>query len=64
MNGSIINDEKDIEFFIKNNGFLDVSFVFIQSKNSPRFKGDAVGNFIFGVKSFLKMSQLYLKMIK
>ena len=54
VNGSIINDEKDIEFFIKNNGFLDVSFVFIQSKNSPRFKGDAVGNFIFGVKSFFE----------
>lgn len=54
VNGNIIKEEQDIDFFINHNGVLDVTFVFIQSKNQNKFKGDAIGTFILGVKSFFE----------
>ena len=52
VNGNIIKSKEEIDYFIENNGTLDVTFAFIQSKNSSKFRGEQVGNFIFGVKSF------------
>lgn len=54
VNGSIIKAEEDIDSLIRKNGSLDITFVFIQSKNQSKFKGDAIGNFIFGVKCFFE----------
>lgn len=51
VNGSIVTSEEEIDFLRERNGSLDVIFALIQSKNSSKFKGDHVGNFIFGVKS-------------
>lgn len=51
VNGSIVTSEEEIDFLRERNGSLDVIFALIQSKNSSKFKGDQVGNFIFGVKS-------------
>lgn len=33
---------------------LDVKFIFIQSKTSPKFDSSSIGTFIFGVKDFFK----------
>jgi hypothetical protein len=33
---------------------LDVQFVFIQAKTSPKFKAEEIGTFIFGVKDFFR----------
>jgi len=52
VNGNIIQNQEEIEFLINRNGYLNVSFLFIQTKNSPKFKGDQVGSLIFGLKSF------------
>ena len=52
VNGNIIKNEEEIDFLCERNGTLDVTFALIQSKSSPKFKGEQVGNFIFGVKSF------------
>lgn len=52
VNGNIIQTTAEIDSLIKINGFLSVQFIFIQSKESSKFKGDQVGTFIFGVKSF------------
>lgn len=51
VNGNIVNSEEEINFLLQRNGTLNVIFALIQSKNSPKFKGEQVGNFIFGVKS-------------
>lgn len=51
VNGAIIQNEEEIDFLLNRNGTLDVTFAFIQSKNSSKFKGDQIGNFIFGIKS-------------
>lgn len=50
VNGRIITNEEEIEFLRNKNGTLDVTFALIQSKNSPKFKGDQILNFITGVK--------------
>jgi hypothetical protein len=52
VNGNIVKAEEEIEYLRKNNGYLDVSFSFIQTKKSTSFKGDQVGTLIFGIKSF------------
>ncbi|AOE39099.1 hypothetical protein BEE12_04000 [Pantoea agglomerans] len=51
VNGSIVDSVEEIDFLLKRNGSLDVTFALIQSKNSNKFRGDQIGNFIFGVKS-------------
>lgn len=50
INGNIITDEEEIDYFIKQNGILNVTFVLIQSKNSEKFKGEQIGTFLHGVK--------------
>lgn len=52
VNGNIIRNQEDILYFLDKNGYLDVSFTFIQTKKSPKFNGDQIGNLIFGIKSF------------
>lgn len=54
INGNIIKEEEDVDSLVKRNGYLDVTFVFIQSKNQSKFQNDKVSNFIFGVKSFFE----------
>ncbi|MDN5506193.1 MAG: AIPR family protein [Comamonas sp.] len=52
VNGNIVQSIEDISYFTEKNGYLDVSFSFIQTKKSSKFSGDQVGNLIFGIKSF------------
>lgn len=52
INGNIITDEDEIDYFIKQNGCLDVTFVLIQSKTQSHFEGSDVGTFLYGVKAF------------
>jgi len=51
VNGNIINNPEEIDFFLSKNGYIKATFALIQSKTSPKFNGEQVGNFIFGVKS-------------
>lgn len=52
VNGNIVQSEEEAEYLCSKGHVLDVSFTFIQSKNSARFKGDQVGTLIFGLKNF------------
>lgn len=52
VNGNIVTSPEAIEYLLKQNGYLDVSLSFIQTKKSSSFKGDQVGTFIFGIKNF------------
>jgi hypothetical protein len=51
VNGNIINSPEEIDFFLSKNGYIKATFALIQSKTSPKFSGEQVGNFIFGIKS-------------
>lgn len=52
VNGNIVKKVEEVDYLIKKNGYLDVAFIFIQSKSSSKFKGEQVGTFIFGLKNF------------
>lgn len=52
VNGNIVKAPEEIDFLVRKNGYLDVSFLFIQTKKSSKFKGDQIGTLIFGIKSF------------
>ncbi|MFD1693122.1 hypothetical protein ACFSHR_21235 [Azotobacter chroococcum] len=43
---------EEIDYLLKKNGYLDVAFIFVQSKSSSKFKGEQVGTFVFGLKNF------------
>ena len=51
VNGIFITAPEQVRELAKRNGYLDVDFYLIQSKSSPKFKGEQVGTFLFGVKS-------------
>lgn len=51
VNGNIVESPEEIDFFIKNNGSLDVSFSLIQSKSSSSFSGSQITNFLAGIKN-------------
>lgn len=52
VNGNIVTSPEAIEYLLNQNGYLNVSFSFIQTKKSSSFKGDQVGTLIFGIKNF------------
>ncbi|ETV33763.1 hypothetical protein Q048_01430 [Pseudomonas aeruginosa BWHPSA043] len=52
VNGNIVKKVEEVDYLLKKNGYLDVSFIFIQSKSSSKFKGEQVGTFVFGLKNF------------
>jgi len=54
VNGSIINSSNEIDDFLERNGFLDVSYIFIQSKTSSNFDTSDIRTFVDGVKDFFR----------
>lgn len=51
VNGIFVTAPEEVEELATRNGYLDIDFYLVQSKSSPKFKGDQVGTFLFGVKS-------------
>lgn len=56
VNDHIVTSTTDVDFFKKSLRRLDVQFVFLQSKQSPKFEMGEISKFIFGVKNFFKDS--------
>lgn len=52
VNGNIVQESEEIDFFLNRNGSLNVSFSFIQSKTSAKFNGSQILNFLAGIKNF------------
>jgi hypothetical protein len=52
VNGNIVEKVEEVDYLLKKNGYLDVAFIFIQSKSSNKFKAEQVGTFVFGLKNF------------
>lgn len=52
VNGNIIQEAEEVDFFLNRNGSLGVSFSFIQSKTSAKFNGAQIVNFLAGIKNF------------
>lgn len=54
VNGSLIDDAAAIAEFVDRNGYLDVSFVFVQAERSSSFETSKIGQFSYGVQDFFK----------
>lgn len=52
VNGNIVQKPEEIDFFLKKNGSLRVSFSFIQSKASAKFNGAQIVNFLACIRNF------------
>jgi len=51
-NGSLITEPEEIEDFAANNGYLDITFIFMQAETSAGFEAAKIGTFGFGVGDF------------
>lgn len=51
-NGHLVEDQNEIDDLLESNGYLEVSYIFIQSKTSSNFDTKEMHNFYFGVKDF------------
>ncbi|HEX8213708.1 MAG TPA: AIPR family protein [Longimicrobium sp.] len=54
VNGSLATDSELVAELADTNGFLDVSFVFVQAERSSSFETAKIGQFGFGVVDFFK----------
>jgi hypothetical protein len=54
VNGSLVDDSIEIDEFVARNGYLDVTFVFVQAERSSSFDTSKIGQFSFGVQDFFK----------
>lgn len=52
INGKLISTPDSVTDLINLNKYLEVTFVFIQSKTSASFEGTEIGNFLFSIKNF------------
>lgn len=56
VNGSLVDDEASVHEFVERNGFLDVTFIFVQAETSSSFDASKIGTFGFGVSDFFSSS--------
>ena len=50
VNGKQVSTNQEIDDLLKANGYLDVKFIVVQTKTSPKFKTEEIGTFLDGVK--------------
>lgn len=58
VNNNLVTDVGTVEDLVDVNGYLDVSFIFIQSETSSGFDTAKIGQFAFGVKDFFGAGKL------
>lgn len=54
VNGSLVTDSELVTELAETNGYLDVTFVFVQAERSAAFDGAKIGTFGFGVNDFFR----------
>lgn len=58
VNNNIVTDVGAIEDLLAVNGYLDVTFVFVQAERSSHFDSAKIGTFGFGVRDFFGEGKL------
>jgi hypothetical protein len=58
VNNNLVTDVDTVEDLLALNGYLDVTFVFVQAERSPHFDSAKIGKFGFGVKDFFGEGKL------
>ena len=52
VNGQLVESTEEIEDLLEKNNFLEVEYLFVQSKTSPSFEGSDINTFLFGISDF------------
>lgn len=52
VNGCLVTEPEEIEDLSETNGYLDVTFIFVQAERSPSFESAKISQFGFGIKDF------------
>jgi hypothetical protein len=58
VNNNIVDEVDEIDELLEVNGYLDVTFVFIQAERSSNFDSAKIGTFGFGVRDFFSKGTL------
>ena len=61
VNGSLIHNISEFEYFLKKDYNLKISFIFVQTKARPHFRAESVGHFYDGIKNFFKHESLLIE---
>lgn len=54
VNGALVDDPAAVEEYADRNGYLEVTFAFVQAERSSAFETAKIGQFSFGVADFFK----------
>ncbi|MBB6236904.1 hypothetical protein HDC90_001521 [Pedobacter sp. AK013] len=54
VNGQLVETVEEIKDLLERNSFLEVTYIFIQSKTSSSFDSGSMGTFLFGVNDFFQ----------
>lgn len=52
VNGHLVEDETEVDDLLESNGYLEVTFVFVQAKTSSNFNTAEMHQFYFGLQDF------------
>jgi len=52
VNGHLVEDQTEVEDLLESNGYLEVTFVFVQAKTSSSFNTAEMHQFYFGLQDF------------
>lgn len=59
VNGSLVTEPEEVADLGESNGYLDVTFIFIQAERTSGFETAKIGQFVYGVRDFFsERSQL------
>lgn len=55
LNGQLIDSSEEVDDLLEKNNFLEIEYIFVQSKTSSSFDSAEINTFIFGVQDFFSL---------
>ncbi len=61
VNGQLVETTEEVDDLLDKNNFLEIEYIFIQSKTSSNFECSEINSFIFGVQDFFSLKPKLLR---
>lgn len=55
VNGQLVESTDEIDDLLEKNNFLEIEYIFVQSKTSANFESAEINTFIFGIQDFFSL---------
>lgn len=55
VNGQLVDSTEEVDDLLEKNNFLEIEYIFVQSKTSSSFDSAEINTFIFGVQDFFSL---------